>query len=162
MTTFPIACMGIDPGVRGGLAVVDREGRTHVEGFQPGMEQTALIAAVRLGLSHLHKIDPHPVIYIEKVGYMPGDGGKGANTFGRVDGLLRGAVLMWCAERGAGRLLEVSPMFWQAKLSCLSGGNKNVTKNKALELFPSVRVTHAVADALLIARYGQIMAAERA
>jgi hypothetical protein len=35
----------------------------------------------------------------------------------------------------------------------LSKGDKNVTKRKAQELFPSLKITHATADALLIAEY---------
>ena len=34
-----------------------------------------------------------------------------------------------------------------------SKGDKNVTKRRAQELFPGARVTHAVADALLLAEY---------
>lgn len=153
-----IASMGIDPGVRGGLVVLDGAGALHhVEGFTPGMTHTALIAAVRLGLNKLDELARDNMhVTIEKVGYMPGDGGKGANTFGRVDGLLRGAVLMWIAENGRGQLHEITPMFWQAALSCLSGGNKNVTKAKAAELWPAYRWTHAVADAALIAEYGRL------
>ena len=152
-----IATMGIDPGVSGGLVVLDDYGRVHhTEGFQPGMAQPALVEAVRLGLTKLRALGTGgPHVYIEKVGYMPTDGGKGANTFGRVDGLLRGAVFMWIAENGTGSLREVAPMFWQAKLNCLTKGDKNVTKNKAKELWPETRWTHAIADAALIAEYGR-------
>jgi len=51
--------------------------------------------------------------------------------------------------------VDVYPMMWQAKMECLTGGNKNVSKHRAQELFPGVRITHAVADALLIAEYGR-------
>lgn len=47
----------------------------------------------------------------------------------------------------------VVPRKWQAALSCLSGGDKNVTKRRAQQLFPSTTVTHAIADALLMAEY---------
>jgi hypothetical protein len=43
-------------------------------------------------------------------------------------------------------------------MGCLTGGDKNVSKNRALELFPEVdevkKITHATADALLIGKYG--------
>jgi len=42
-------------------------------------------------------------------------------------------------------------------LGCLSKGDKNVTKAKAQEQFPNIKVTHATADALLIALYGRGM-----
>ena len=155
------AVMGIDPGVRGSLTILGAGGFiVHQEVFQPGMTHTALVAAIRLGLNKLHDIDGKHV-FVEKVGYMPGDGGKGANTFGRVDGLIRGAVIMWQLELGHGILLDVLPMMWQAKLGCLSGGNKNVTKARAAELWPNVRWTHASADSALIAKYGQVTLAEK-
>jgi len=165
-----IATMGIDPGVSGGLVVLTSNGQVyHAEGFQPGMAQTALVAAVQLGLDRLRTLGSGAEVFIEKVGYIGGsgpkcpacgrkkggDGGQGSNTFGRVDGLLRGAVLMWISENCVGQLHEVAPMFWQAKLECLTGGNKNISKNKAKELWPETRWTHAIADAALIAEYGR-------
>ncbi len=50
---------------------------------------------------------------------------------------------------------EVTPQKWQKTLSCLSRGDKNITKAKAQQLFPGLRVTHATADALLIAEYAR-------
>jgi Holliday junction resolvasome RuvABC endonuclease subunit len=49
---------------------------------------------------------------------------------------------------------RVRPQVWQKALGCLTKGDKNVTKRKAQELFPSIKATHATADALLIAQYG--------
>jgi hypothetical protein len=40
-------------------------------------------------------------------------------------------------------------------MQCLTGGDKNISKRRAQELFPSLKITHAVADALLIAEYGR-------
>jgi hypothetical protein len=37
----------------------------------------------------------------------------------------------------------------------MSKGDKNVTKRRAQQLFPQLKVTHAIADALLIAEYGR-------
>ena len=48
---------------------------------------------------------------------------------------------------------EVTPRKWQKALGCASGGDKKVTKARAQELFPTVRMTHAIADAYLIAEY---------
>ena len=50
---------------------------------------------------------------------------------------------------------RVRPQQWQKSLGCLTKGDKNVTKRKAQELFPMMKVTHATADALLIAEYGR-------
>jgi len=40
-------------------------------------------------------------------------------------------------------------------LECLTGGNKNVSKAKAKELFPGTKFTHTTADATLIAEFGR-------
>ena len=50
---------------------------------------------------------------------------------------------------------EIAPGKWQRSLGCLTKGDKNVTKARAQQLFPGVKVTHYVADALLIAEYGR-------
>jgi hypothetical protein len=42
-------------------------------------------------------------------------------------------------------------------MGCLTKGDKNVSKRKAQELFPSTKVTHAIADSMLIAAYGRKM-----
>jgi hypothetical protein len=144
-----MSVMGVDPGVRGGLAVLCGDGTVaHVCAFRPDMTHGELVGAVRRGLEILAWQGGHSV-FVEKVGYMPGDGGKGANTFGRVDGLIRGAL-----HAIGYPPTDVSPMTWQAAMECLTGGNKNVSKNKAKELYPDLKMTHAIADALLIARYG--------
>jgi hypothetical protein len=45
---------------------------------------------------------------------------------------------------------------WQKALGCLTKGDKNITKRKAQEMFPGIKVTHATADSLLIAHYGTL------
>lgn len=49
---------------------------------------------------------------------------------------------------------EVLPVKWQTALGCRSHGDKNITKARAQQLFPEYpRITHAVADALLLAEH---------
>jgi len=47
----------------------------------------------------------------------------------------------------------VTPQKWQKELGCLTGGDKNVSKSRAQQLFPHIKCTHAISDALLIAEY---------
>lgn len=144
-----IPCIGVDPGVKGGLAVLSYDGEpVLVDPFRPEWTQAELVGHLRSAADLLFQRGGR-VAFVEKVGVMPHDGRKGANTFGRVDGLIRGALLALNVI-----VRDVPPMIWQTRLQCLSGGNKNVTKAKAQELFPRVKVTHNIADALLIARYG--------
>jgi hypothetical protein len=50
----------------------------------------------------------------------------------------------------------IPPQRWMKRLDCMTGGDKNVTKDKAIKMFPNVKVTHAVADSLLIAKYCEL------
>ncbi len=54
----------------------------------------------------------------------------------------------------------VRPQKWQQVMGCMTGGKKNVSKQRALELFPSVKWTHAKADSALICEYGRRMEAQ--
>jgi hypothetical protein len=87
--------------------------------------------------------------YIEQVYSSPQMGVKSAFTFGNGFGHLEMALT------AAGiPFARIRPQVWQKELGCLTKGDKNVSKRKAQELFPSMKVTHATADALLIAKYG--------
>lgn len=145
-----IAVLGCDPGVRGGLAVLAGDGRVaHVRAFYPDMTRNDLSAALYQAMDLL-KAEGSLNVYLEKVNTRPGEGHQGAFTFGRVYGGLEQAFL----AHGA-KLHDVYPMTWQGRLECMSAGNKNVTKARAAQLFPGVKMTHAVADALLIAEHGR-------
>jgi hypothetical protein len=87
--------------------------------------------------------------YIEQVHSSPQMGVKSAFTFGNGFGHLEMALT------AAGiPFTRVRPQVWQKELGCLTKGDKNITKRKAQELFPSIKATHATSDALLIAHYG--------
>ena len=77
-------------------------------------------------------------------------GVKSAFTFGNGYGHLEMALT------AAGIPFErVRPQVWQKEMGCLTKGDKNVSKRKAQELFPGTKVTHAIADSMLIAAYGE-------
>lgn len=50
---------------------------------------------------------------------------------------------------------DVPPQHWMKAMECMTGGDKNVSKRKALELFPGLGITLATADALLIAEFAR-------
>lgn len=144
------AVMGVDPGVSGGLAVLRGDGTLiYMRGFSGAMLHGELIDVMKCAIGLLKAQDSREC-FMEKVGFIRGDGGKGAFTFGTINGLLRGCSLALNVT-----VHDVYPALWQSRLECLTGGNKNVSKRRALELFPGERITHAVADALLIAEYGR-------
>ena len=76
-------------------------------------------------------------------------GVKSAFTFGNGFGHLEMAL-----TAAAIPFERVRPQVWQKATGCMTKGDKNVSKRRAQELFPSIKVTHAIADALLIASYG--------
>lgn len=74
----------------------------------------------------------------------------GTFTFAQGYGLLRG--ILRALEI---KVVDVRPQDWQRVNGCMTRGNKNISKARASQLFPQLpRVTHATADALLIARFG--------
>ena len=144
--------LGIDPGVNGGATILNAAGQIiFLHPFRPTMTEKDCVLLVWSAVTVLRK-EVGNVCYFEKVGVMPHDGKVGAFSFGKINGLIRGALLAYDIE-----VRLVPPMIWMSRIEgAMTGGSKNVTKNKAKELFPSHadKMTHAVADSVLIALYG--------
>lgn len=132
--------LGIDPGQGGGIAVLDEAGQV-VEAIRMPRTPCLVLTALRQYRGYR--------ALLEFVRSSPQMGVTSAFTFGR--GL--GGLEMALTAAGV-RFHTVLPRVWQDRLECRSGGNKNITKDRAVQLFgDQVKVTHAVADALLIAAY---------
>jgi len=144
------AVFGVDPGVNGALAVLLSAGDVaFVRGLKPDMTETDVDGIMDAMVSVMKGYESR-IGFFEKVQHMTGDGGQGSHTFGYIKGYLRAGL------RARGMvLIDVYPQAWQAYLGCLSGGDKNVTKRFAAALFPSLKVTHGIADGLLVAEYGR-------
>lgn len=149
------AVIGIDPGCSGGATILTQDGRVDsVLSFHGGwshMEFNVALCKILGRLAGLNSGVPyaaHNSVALEKVGTMPTDGRVGANTFGRVDGIIIGTVLTLDF-----RINHVPPMLWQSSLRCLTGGDKNVTKRKAQAIWPGTKWTHNTADSALIAEW---------
>jgi len=143
--------IGIDPGINGGIAwIVD--GKPCVEKMPDTVKDLwELLVSITNGFVAFRGSNALMFkAYIEAVTSSPQMGVKSAFTFGQGLGRLEMALT------AAGIPFErVRPQQWQKAMKCMSGGNKNVTKARAQELFPSLKITHATADALLIAEYGR-------
>jgi crossover junction endodeoxyribonuclease RuvC len=137
--------VGIDPGASGGIAVIRRVDGTAYAYKMPETERDVY------DLLRTCVINPFgPVkVYLEKVGPMPKQGIASSWKFAQHYGALRMALVAVQVPFEA-----VAPGVWQRALGCLSHGDKNVTKRRAQELYPTLKITHATADALLIATYG--------
>ena len=145
--------IGIDPGKSGGIAAVNGIDIPAV--WRMPETEGDLLDLLR-GLS----VEGYRHAITEKVAATPQMGTVSAFTFGYGYGCLRMAVL------ASGISLEpVAPGVWKkalglakhasGKVGSKSSAEKNATKRRAQELFPAVKVTHAVADALLLAEYGR-------
>lgn len=141
--------MGIDPGTKGGVAVVSETGA--VLGLVPlGPDPADVVEALRKAFA-LGSVE---AIVLEHVWSSPGWGHAGAFTFGKVFGAICGVLLAHRREYAL-----VLPRTWQGayKLKpapeATKTEKKNGTKALALDLFPEASVTHATADALLLAEY---------
>lgn len=136
--------VGIDPGAGGGIAAVDERGQIVMACALPKTysEQFAVVKDLAwIGVA---------VAIIERVFSSPQMGVASAFSFGENYGSWRMALAAADVP-----FKEVLPRVWQRQMQCLSGRDKNVTKRRAMELFPGVKVTHATADAMLLAEFGR-------
>ena len=138
--------IGVDPGANGGIAWIT-DGKACVEKMPDTLQDLwELVVSISLdagtGGMGIRA-------YLEAVSSSPQMGVVSAFSFGRGYGNLEMALT------AAGIPFErVRPQVWQKALGCMTKGDKNVSKRKAQELFPDRKITHATADALLIAHYG--------
>lgn len=152
--------IGIDPGCSGALVALHSDGSYLAHLDMPTIKvgtksrvNGAAVSAFLHGLLAEHALDGLHC-YLEQVGAMPGQGVSSMFTFGHAAGLVEGVVT------GAGIPLDlVTPQAWK-KSAGLIGKDKDAARSRAVQLYPGLRVLdlkgkgQAVADALLIARYG--------
>lgn len=147
--------LGIDPGKSGAIAAIDEDGafvdcvklKETEQDVWTWMLKTCGIGSGSSG---------HFAV-LERVSAMPRQGVASTFKFGQSYGFCRGVLT---ANRI--RYEEVAPSKWQGALGCRSKGDKNVTKTKAQQLYPAQKITHANADALLLAEYARRLWHERA
>ncbi len=159
------AIIGIDPGNKGGIACLHGSKIVLLE--RPLLEKTrkkigrpvsnftmdvkAMVAFVKQVL-HLN-----PVVYIEKVHSMPGQGVASMFTFGKGYGMWVGICIALGLE-----VVEVNPRVWKDKVLARTDKSKKASIQRCKELFPdidlkpgrSVKDHDGLAEAILIAVYG--------
>jgi len=142
--------IGIDPGANGAIAWIDERGKSCVEKMPDTLKDLWELICDITNFPRSAIDGRKYKAYIEQVSSSPQMGVVSAFSFGRGYGNLEMALT------AAGIPFErVRPQVWQKALNCLTKGSKNVTKQRAQELFPNIKCTHAVSDALLIAEYGK-------
>lgn len=148
------AVLGIDPGCSGALVLVTEQGGyidhlampTIKVGTKSRVNGASVSAWLRqYGITHA---------YLEQVGAMPGQGTASMFTFGHAagvaEGILQGLNIPYTL---------VTPQAWK-KSAGLIGSDKDAARSRAIQLYPELRALdakakgQAIADALLIARFG--------
>ena len=148
--------LGIDPGASGGIAAVSTDLFEASVFKMPETERDMLDLLQTFAGCNVKA-------YLEKVHASPGMGVVAAFTFGGNYKMIRTSLIAKEIPFD-----EVTPQRWQKVVGGLASSgkvvngfkkrDKNVSKARAQELFPSVKkITHAYADALLIAEYGRRM-----
>lgn len=138
--------IGIDPGKTGGLAVVDRNGRVREAVKMPSTNPEILRKIEEFAGLAAPETPVHCAL--EYVRSRPGLSSVAMFTFGRGYGALEMAL----AAVGL-PFDSPTPQRWQTAMECMSKGDKNITKARAAKLWPRLTLTHATADACLIAEY---------
>lgn len=142
--------IGIDPGKTGGIASVGDDGRVlRVDPMPATPADTYMALMAHRDQPDIWLSTNKTKCVMEWVSASPQMGVVSAFTFGRGFGNLEAFLL------AADIPFDLTtPKHWQRVMQCLTGGNKNISKARAQALFPSFpKITHAIADALLIAEF---------
>jgi crossover junction endodeoxyribonuclease RuvC len=146
--------LGIDPGINGGLAIVDID-----------IDSTVLVDAIDIpitGVGAKTRVDVLAIrdwilahqprhALIERAGVMPKQGISSGFKYGRAVGSLE-AVIACCEVP----MTIIEPTVWK-KFHQLRGGEKEASRQRALQLFPAAhrllsrKMDHGRAEAALIA-----------
>tara|TARA_Y100000401_G_C8312323_1_gene220490 strand:+ start:280 stop:729 length:450 start_codon:yes stop_codon:yes gene_type:complete len=142
--------IGIDPGINGGIALIER-GRVLAWRMPPTEKDVKkLLDDIQ------YDTDDKTFCLIEEVHSMPGNSARSMFTFGQNYGMLRAMLIASYIP-----FETVTPTVWQKEFGLINRKisktkKKNKHKAKAQELFPTIDpMTHALADALLIAEYAK-------
>ena len=143
--------LGIDPGLDGGIAILDGSSIELLETIPTEPKGGFIKRQVDAQkLSNILRVYPISVCYLEKVSSRPGQGVGSVFSFGDTYGAIRGVL-------GALGIptYYVMPQTWK-KWFKISSKEDSLKASK--DLFPSVKFRkkdHNIAEALLIAYYGQ-------
>lgn len=137
--------MGIDPGKSGAISIISMDGKIYESFKLEEMTDKDIMNTINELAPCVEKA------YLEKVNAIPGTtSAKGTWTFAGSYFTLKAGLLTAKIPFD-----QVSPKAWQDKMMCRTGGDKNISKAKAQELFPNIKIIHANADSLLIGEYGR-------
>ena len=145
--------VGIDPGKDGGVAWV-HDGNGEETGDYGAFRMPATRIDIARRVLPIIQAFKDTKVLIEKVGAMPKQGVSSTFKFGYNAGFLTGILVC-----GDVPWEEVAPRTWQRAFGLIMPAGttptvkKNRHKERAQQLFPKIKHTHATSDAILIAEY---------
>lgn len=151
--------LGIDPGLTGALALLDKSGQVALLETLPSVARGKGQGRVKreldpAGLLHLLRIHAGEIsaAYVESVASRPGQGVASVFSLGHSLGTIHATL----AALGIPRF-DITPATWK-RAAGLSSSDKEQARALAVRLFPAValhrKADHNLAEALLIARHG--------
>ena len=149
--------IGIDPGLSGGIAVLDDLKIFEIFDMPIMSEgkknKNQLNSAQLVNIIKKHIILGKTFVIVEQVSAMPGKGVTSMFNFGQTFGSIKGI----CAALGL-PIFYVRPAKWKKHFELINS-SKDASRTKVIEMYPSIssRLTKKKdvnkADAILIARY---------
>lgn len=150
--------LGIDPGLSGAVALLDGDNVVLLEDTPVVKFSEARIKQRVDGTLLAELLRPYAdrikLAVVEKVGARPGEAASGAFSFGYTSGCIAGVL-------GAMQvpIVTPSPAAWKRALHL--GSDKDLSRSRAIELFPTLasrlnrKKDHDRAEAVLLAVWGQ-------
>ena len=135
--------IGIDPGINGGVAVIDNY--YSIKSFKCPSSPMEMAEALK------NSIDGNSIALLEKVHSFPGQGVVSTFTFGTNYGQWQGILSAFEIP-----FELIPPKSWQKMFQPLSKEKKErkkQLKQLAIDKFPSEKVTLYTSDAILLALY---------
>ena len=143
--------IGIDPGISGGIAVIDEKGEIKAHKCPRSSDDMALLFQVCIGDTPPNKIR----LVMERVWARPTNAVRAAFSYGVNYGQWLGI-----SATHEVKMNTALPLEWIQWVGCPKALKKDIRKRwlkqKAIDLYPSIkRVTLATSDAILITHYAK-------
>ena len=143
--------IGIDPGVSGGVAMINEKGEIQAHKCPKSSDDMALLFQILIGNTPTNKIR----LVMERVWARPANAVRAAFSYG----VNYGQWLGICATHEV-KMSTTLPAKWIHWVGCPKALKKDVRKRwlkqRASDLYPSIkRVTLATSDAILITHYAR-------
>ena len=144
------AVMSIDPGKNGGLSAITNDSVIECSRCPKSIGDMSLMVIHVVNECYVENYEL--TTYIENVHAFPTDARSSAFKFGMNFGI-------WMGILASNKIdpIKVSPITWQKgfqPLSKIKKERKKMLYDIAQDMFPKIKITYAISDALLMSVYG--------